>query len=147
MADNRMRIWFALFVLAVFCMGAAAGVFVGRRMDRLDSPGRPLAGWRYPGLASRPSGGPPPQVLLERLTRELDLDESQRQQIGAVLKASRGRVEVLQRDVRAQFDSEQRALHDEIRKLLTPDQQERFDRSIERGRRTRPGRGRGQGRR
>jgi hypothetical protein len=147
MADSRMRIWFALFVLAVFCLGVAAGMFLRRPMDRFDPLGRPLAGWRRPGPGGGPAGGPPPQVLLERLTRELDLDVAQRQQIGAVLEASRGRVEVLQRDVRAQFEQEQRALRDEIRKLLRPDQLERFDRSIERGRRLRPGRGRGQDRR
>jgi hypothetical protein len=146
MADSRMRLWFALFVLAVFCLGAAAGVFVGRRMVRFDRPGR---GGPIEGLGPRggPAGGPPPQLLLERLTRELDLDASQREQIGAVLKASRGRVEVLQRDVRTRFETEQRALHDEIRKLLTPAQQERFDRSIELGRRGRAGRSRGQDRR
>lgn len=146
MADSRMRIWFALFVLAVFCLGAAAGVFVGRRMERVDRPGRggPIAGV---GPRGGSPGGPPPQLLLERLSRELDLDASQREQIGAVLRASRARVEVLQRDVRARFETEQRALHDEIRKLLTPAQQEQFDRSIERGRRGRIGRGPAQDRR
>jgi hypothetical protein len=139
MADSRMRIWFALFVLAVFCVGAAAGIIVGRRIDRFDRPGR------FEAIRGGPRGGPgggPPQLLLERLTRELDLDAAQQEQIRAVLRDSRGRVEELQRDVRTRFDAEQKTLHDEIRKILTPEQQPRFERIVEQGRR-----GRGAGRR
>jgi hypothetical protein len=40
MSDNRTRLWFALFVLAVFCMGAAAGLFIGGRLGDGDRPGR-----------------------------------------------------------------------------------------------------------
>jgi len=146
MADSRMRVWFALFVLAVFCLGGAAGMFIGARLERPDRPWRSGVGYDPgPGRGQRgvPGGGPPPEVLLERLTRDLGLDSSQREQIGAVLEASRERVGQFQREVRAQFDTEQRTLREEIRKVLTPDQQERFDRSLERGRR---GRGRGPGR-
>jgi uncharacterized membrane protein len=150
MADSRTRVWFALFVLAVFCLGAAAGVFVGRRMDTADRQGRggPMPGFGGPGgPRGGPGGGPPPQVLLERLTRDLSLDAAQRDKVRDVLEASRPRVERLQREARDGFEAEQRALHDEIRTLLTPDQQERFDRLIERGRRgNRDGRGRGQDR-
>jgi len=145
MPDNRMRVWFALFVLAVFCLGGAAGMFIGVRLERPDRADRSVPGIEPgSGRGSRggPGGGPPPAVLLERLTRDLDLDPSQREQIGAVLKASRERVGRLQRDVRAQFVSEQRTLREEIRKVLTPDQQQRFDRSLERGRRSGRGRGR-----
>jgi Spy/CpxP family protein refolding chaperone len=143
MADSRMRIWFALFVLAVFCFGAAAGILIGMRMDRSDVPWRRLPGAdRAAGLRGGPGAGPPPQVLLERLTRELDLDQSQREQIRTVLEASRGRVIALQRDVRGRFDDEQRTLREEIRKVLTPEQQEKFERTLERRPR---GRGRGGG--
>ena len=145
MADNRMRIWFALFVLAVFCLGAAAGIFIGARMDRPERPWRSgsVGPERGGGLRGGPGGGPPPQVLLERLTRELDLDEAQREQIRSVLESSRGRVATLQRDVRERFDNEQRTLHEQIRQVLRPEQQQKFDRSVERGPRGRgPGRGR-----
>ena len=32
MSDNRTRIWFSLFVLAVFCVGLATGLLIGRRI-------------------------------------------------------------------------------------------------------------------
>ena len=139
MSARATRVWFALFVLVVFCAGAALGLAVGRRMDG----GRLGAGPPY-GPGGR--GGPPPEILLERLTRQLELAEPQREQLRAVLRASRDRVETLQRETRAGFEAEQRQLHAEIRKVLTPDQQERFERAF-RGRRGRgPGRGSGQDR-
>ena len=146
-SGSRARVWFSLFVLAVFCLGGAAGLVLGRQIERNDRYDRPREG-RPPigpgGQRGGPGGGPPPQVLLERLTRDLDLKSDQRAQLDVVLHASRDRVEQLQRDVRGRFDEEQRSLHEEIRKILTSDQQTRFDRFIQEGRRGRgPGRGRG----
>ena len=40
MSDNRARIWFALFVLVVFCLGGAGGFFLGRQLPQ----GRVFAG-------------------------------------------------------------------------------------------------------
>ena len=34
MSDSRVRIWFSLFVLVVFCVGLAGGVLVDRAMAR-----------------------------------------------------------------------------------------------------------------
>ena len=44
------------------------------------------------------------------------------------------RIESLQHDVRQQFDREQQNLRDELRKVLRPDQQERFEQTFGRGR-------------
>jgi hypothetical protein len=139
-SGSRARVWFSLFVLAVFCLGGAAGLVLGRQIERNDQFDRPREG-RPPfgpgGPRGGPGGGPPPQVLLERLSRDLDLTSDQRAQLDVVLRASRDRVEQLQRDVRSRFDEQQRSLHEEIRKILTSDQQTRFDRFIQEGRRGR----------
>jgi hypothetical protein len=130
MSDSRPRIWFSLFVLAVFCLGLASGVLLGRRM--VGPPGR-LSG-NFPG-PSGPGpgrrGGPPPGVLLDRLDRELSLTDDQRASIGVVLKASRERLDQFQQDTHNRLEGEQRALREEIRKRLTPPQQTQFDRWIE----------------
>lgn len=128
MPDSRVRIWFSLFVLAVFCVGIATGVLLGRRMHP-DLPERPRFGFGGAG-PDRPGGrgGPPPGVLLQRLTRDLDLDATQREQVSAVLEASRERVRELQRGTRGRFEAEQRRLREDIRGLLRPEQQQRFDR-------------------
>lgn len=141
MSDNRVRLWFALFVLVVFVVGLAGGVVLdrsfGRRgsFDRASDRGGPRGpmnvgpGGQGPGSGSRRGGGPPPAVLVERLARELDLTAEQRTKIEEVLTARRTRLETVQREVRERFDAEQRSLRDEIRKVLTPEQQEKFDRN------------------
>jgi hypothetical protein len=146
MSDNRVRIWFSLFVLAVFCVGMAGGVLLGRSIGRrpyLDRPfdrGGPRAasdvGGSGPGSGvGRRGGGPPPRVLVDRLTSELDLTAEQRTKIEEVLTARRTRLETVQREVRERFDAEQRSLRDEIRSVLTPEQQQKFDKNQqERGR-------------
>ncbi|HEX2453698.1 MAG TPA: hypothetical protein VHI99_08345 [Vicinamibacterales bacterium] len=127
MSDNRVRVWFSLFVLAVFCLGLAAGVVIGRRM--VGFPGPPFGpGFGGPG---RGRGGPPPERLVERLTSELQLNADQRTQIDAILKARRQKLEDLQHDVHARFEREQQELRDEIRKVLTPDQQQHFDKLMQ----------------
>jgi hypothetical protein len=143
MSDSRPRIWFSLFVLAVFCVGLAAGVLLGRRM--VGPPGRAFGDFGGPpGLPGGRRGGPPPGILLDRLSRELSLTEDQRTRIDVVLKTSREHLDRLQQETHNRLENEQHALRDEIRTLLTPEQQQRFDRWIEENPPRGPGR-RGRG--
>jgi hypothetical protein len=128
MSDSRPRIWFSLFVLAVFCVGLASGVLLGRRM--VGPPGRPFGEIGGPGLASGRRGGPPPGVLLDRLNRDLGLTEDQRGRIDVVLRTSRERLDRFQQDTHDRLEAEQRALREQIRTELTPEQQQKFDRWI-----------------
>ena len=152
MADNRTRIWFTLFVLVVFAAGLAGGVALDRSIARrayLDrgfdrggprgpmdfGPGGPGSGPGAGPVGSRRGGGPPPRVLVDRLASELDLTADQRTKIEEVLTARRTRLETVQREVRDRFAAEQHSLRDEIRTLLTPEQQQKFDKNEqERGR-------------
>src|SRR5262245_13876274 len=132
MSDSRVRIWFSLFVLAVFCVGLAGGVLTGRLISRrvLFDRGFDRGAYRGPdfGPGGRGRGGPPPDVLAGRLTQELDLTPDQRARVETVLKESRARIEALQREVGGRFEAERQQLRDEIRHVLTPEQQPRFDR-------------------
>jgi len=133
-----MRVWFSLFVLAVFCLGLASGMVIGRRMI-----GPPPFGGGFGGPLGRGRGGPPPERLVERLTSELQLNTEQRTQIDAILKSRRQRLDDLQHDVHARFEREQQELRDEIRKILTPEQQQQFEKLMQDeprgpGRRSRP---------
>jgi Spy/CpxP family protein refolding chaperone len=137
MSDSRVRIWFSLFVLAVFCVGLAGGVLIGRwtSIDRAALRAlRPPREFGPGPMGGRP-GVPPPGMLLERLTRDLELTPDQRTQIEGVLAARRSRLDALQQDVHARFEAEQRSLRDEIRKVLTPEQQEKFDKQAAESRR------------
>jgi len=122
MSDNRARIWFALFVLAVFCLGAGTGILIGRNMGPPPFAPFPLHGGR---------GGPPLPMLLDRLTSELQLDATQTSQIKSIMDQRRGRLEQVHRDARERFEKEQGELHDAIRAVLRPDQQQKFDRFLE----------------
>lgn len=139
MTDNRTRIWFSLFVLAVFCVGLAVGLVIGRRLSPPPPQrgGGPIFDGRG-GPGGR--GGPRPGMLLERLDRELQLTADQRTRVQAIFDERRARLESVQRDLLARADQERRELQAEVRKVLTPEQQQRFDRWIEqepRGRRER----------
>jgi hypothetical protein len=144
-SDSRARIWFSLFVLAVFCLGGAAGIAIGRHLPPplflggRGGPGGP-GGRGGPGrggpgfLLGRGPGGPPPLPpdLINRLASELQLDGSQQAQVKTILDDRRGRLEQVHRDARDRFDQEQRELHAAIRAILRPDQQQKFDRFLER---------------
>jgi Spy/CpxP family protein refolding chaperone len=136
MPDNRTRVWFSLFVLAVFCVGLALGLVLGRRMPLMPQrSGMFMGPPGGPGI--RPRGG----MLIERLARELQLTADQRVRVQAIFDGRRSHLEAVQRDIAARAEQEQHELQAEIRKVLTPDQQSRFDRWLEqqpRGRRGRP---------
>lgn len=141
MSDSRAKIWFALFVLAVFCVGAATGVVIGRRLGPPLRPERGFFGFgramRGPGPAVFPApegrgGGPLPQDLVNRLTRDLQLDATQQVELRKILDDRRSRLEQVHREAREKFGQEQRELHQAIRAILRPDQQQAFDHFTER---------------
>jgi Spy/CpxP family protein refolding chaperone len=136
MPDNRTRIWFSLFILAVFCLGLALGLVLGRRM-----PLAPQRSGMFMGPGGGPGGRPRAGMLIERLDRELQLTADQKARVQAIFDERRSRLEAVQRDIAARAEQERRDLQAEIREVLTVDQQARFDRWLEkqpRGRRGRP---------
>ena len=145
MTDSRVRIWFALFVLAVFCVGGSGGFILGRHLPRFrEAPGTPGIERGGPGIGRGPGrrGGPPPFArgpgspgglppeIAGRLATELNLDDEQRRQLRAVLDDHRGKLEQVHRDARGRFDREQQELRAAIRALLRADQVQRFDQLI-----------------
>ena len=135
MADSRARVWFALFVLAVFCVGGALGIVIGRRM----APAPPFGprgfdgrGRGGPGIFEPVPGRPPlGPIVLERLTSALNLDADQTARVKQILDERRDRLEQVHREARERFEKEQRELHAAIRAVLRPDQQQTFDHFLE----------------
>lgn len=142
MSESRVRVWFTLFVLVVFCVGLAGGILIGRQIPGQRPFDRLLRGPREVGpplAGDGRRGGLLRGLLIERLSRDLELTAEQRTTIDGALASSRTRLDTMQQDVRDRFDTERRTIRDEIRKVLTPAQQQKFD-QIERD-------GRGRGRR
>jgi hypothetical protein len=131
-----------MFVLAVFFLGGAMGFLVGRHAPPPGGPGpgffggRGRAGGPGPGgpMFGRGAGGPPglPPELLNRLTREVQLDDAQREQVRKLLEERRDRFEQVHREARDRFEKEQRDLHAAIRAVLRADQQQKFDDFLDR---------------
>ncbi|HEX9366269.1 MAG TPA: hypothetical protein VF921_06570 [Vicinamibacterales bacterium] len=153
MPDSRARIWFSLFVLAVFCLGGAGGFFLGRHVspgpffaagpppgsgpDGLGfggpgAPGMRRGGPGRGGLFGR--GGPPPLPpdVVDRLASDLKLDAAQQDQVRKIVDDRRARLEAVHREARERFDKEQTDLHAAIRAVLRPDQQAEFDKFVSR---------------
>jgi hypothetical protein len=142
MSDNRARAWFAAFVLLVFCIGGVIGLRIGAR--RLLAPGNDgprfgfFGGRGGPGrggplLGRGPIGPPPlPPDLVNRLSRELQLDAPQEDQVKKILEERRERFERIHREARERFDQEQRDLQAAIRGVLRADQQQKFDTFLDR---------------
>jgi Spy/CpxP family protein refolding chaperone len=131
MAFTRSSIWFAVFVLVVFLMGLATGITI----DRFASPAR-----RPTRAVGGIGAGPRPAVLADRMSRELDLSDAQKQQLEEIFKRAAGRLETFRRESRQEFGALSRELDAEIEAVLTPEQREKF-RQMRPGRR-RPPRGR-----
>jgi Spy/CpxP family protein refolding chaperone len=65
--------------------------------------------------------------LLDRFSSTLQLTPQQREQVGAILEAKRQRIDALRAEIRPKFDELRMSTGAEIRALLSPEQQTRFD--------------------
>ena len=101
----------ALACLAGLLAGAAGGWWAGRELF----PRR--WGWeqRY-------------EKMLERFSSELKLAPEQKEQVKALLEAKRQKMEALRNEVRPRREEIRQSTQSEIRKLLSPEQQTKFDR-------------------
>jgi Spy/CpxP family protein refolding chaperone len=77
--------------------------------------------YRY-GWLHQPGGGP-----VDRMSRDLDLTPSQREEVAELMEDTRGRVGHLRREFQRQRRKVLLNAYIQIRASLTPDQQKRFD--------------------
>lgn len=116
--------------LALVLLGLLIGVTLGRFGPR---PGRPAFG---------PEWGPPRRPpLMAVIARELDLTPSQRDSLAVILERHRRVLESQRRAIEERMGPERDSLRDEVRAILTPEQQGRFDRIVRGWERRRHGRG------
>jgi len=104
------------FLMAVFVLGAAAGVLGTMWATRT-------------GLAA--TSGPPSkfskQGAMEWLNTELKLTAEQQQQLGVILDETASGYEAIRERVRPEYDQVRQQSRDRIRAILTPEQKARFE--------------------
>ena len=67
------------------------------------------------------------QRLVNRLSAKLGLTPEQRTQVASIFEAKRQQLEALRAEITPQFEALRAATRAEIRQLLSPAQQQRFD--------------------
>ena len=113
-----MKRWKSIVgVLLVFLLGALAGAAVMHRVDRQ----------RVEAVLSG-RGGATADLIVRRLTRSLDLDPAQRDQVRAIVTETRRDVVEIRKPVQAQVEAAIERSRARVRAILRPDQQEKFDR-------------------
>jgi len=112
--------WVVAFGLVVFAAGVAAGVLA--------------AGYLHttPRVTERMLLPPPPEAIAQMLGDELQLTAAQRAELDAIVAAKRRMLALRREDMRRRFEQDANSLASDIRQILTPAQQEKFEEIIAR---------------
>jgi Spy/CpxP family protein refolding chaperone len=102
--------------LVIFCAGFVAGGLVVRELSAPAAP--PPATW---------SGQTKLQTLLRRMDRELALTPEQHDQVEKIISASQEKMREVSKPVSLEMRKQTVSACAQIRALLTPDQQVKFD--------------------
>ena len=135
------RVAAVLVMAALFLMGAVAGgVAVGvvtagdeaprarwERDGRRAGPGE--RGDRFRGPRGFAAAG-----FVDRMDRELELDDAQRDSVAAILESQRQAAEATLRDVAPRLRAGVDSAHEQIRRVLDDGQRARFDALLQRDR-------------
>ena len=113
MMSNRKAL---AFLLAVFVLGAAAGVLGTMWATKTGL----AAGSAGPSKFTKPAA-------MEWLTNELKLSAEQQLQLGPILDETATNYEAIRERVRPEYDQVRQQSRDRIRAILTPEQKARFE--------------------
>lgn len=70
--------------------------------------------------------------MLNHLQRKLDLNAEQKAKVGEILQTKREKIKALRSEIRPKFEELRHSANQEIRQILTPEQQKKFDQIQER---------------
>jgi uncharacterized protein (UPF0335 family) len=118
MMPGTHRYWVVAFGLVVFSAGVAVGVLTAGYL--------PLT----PRTTERMLLPPPPEAVARMLGDELQLSAAQRTELDAIVTAKRRMLALRREDMRQRFEQDANSLANDIRQILTPAQQQKFDEII-----------------
>ncbi|MEJ7575809.1 MAG: hypothetical protein WKF74_02260 [Pyrinomonadaceae bacterium] len=113
---TRLKVW--LVVMGVFALGCITGA-------SLDGAYRLRAGGERREM--RGSGRRSSGEVLEKMRRDLSLNDNQATEIGRILEQTHTEYRSLRAEVRPRYDRIRQSARTQIRSLLTPEQQKVFD--------------------
>ena len=116
--STRLKLWLA--VAAVFVLGCTTGALLDSayrlRVDAAREDGREGA-----------RGHRSPEQMLERMRRDLNLDDRQAAEVRKIVDETSNEYRSLRSEARPRFDAIRQSARTRIRALLNPEQQKRFD--------------------
>jgi Spy/CpxP family protein refolding chaperone len=108
-------------LVVVFVLGVALGALgltvMNRRVYGARAEVRPVSRTQAPD----------PTRAVSRLTRDLDLTPDQQQRLGEILTNTQSRYNAIRQQMNPQFDQARAQSRDQIRQILTPEQQPKFE--------------------
>ncbi len=117
-----------LATMVIFGCGVVTGALLMK--TELPPAGVPAELAQHPSTSTNQ---PPPLAqiqrpeFLRRMQKQLDLTASQRDEIAKIMKASQERNRPLWDQIAPQMREEVKRVREEMRQVLTPDQQKKFD--------------------
>jgi Spy/CpxP family protein refolding chaperone len=115
---TRLKIW--LVVVGVFVLGCVTGASLDS-LYRLRASGDP----RMEHKGRRDKGN-----RFEEMKRDLNLNDQQASAIQSIIEQSREKYRALRKETSPRFDAVRAEAQAQIRALLNPEQQQRFDAEI-----------------
>ncbi len=113
-----MKRWKAVCgVVLIFLSGAVAGALVAHRVDQRGVEAFLSAGRGATG-----------DLIVRRLSRSLDLDRAQREQVRAIVTETHREILDIRKPVQPAIDAALERARARVRAILRPDQQATFDR-------------------
>lgn len=83
--------------------------------------------WQGKDFRRFPKDGDMKKFMMDKLDRELHLSAEQRTQIEAIFKEKHPQMLALHEEMRPKFEALRGATHEEVRKVLNPEQQQKFE--------------------
>jgi Spy/CpxP family protein refolding chaperone len=123
MDTTKTRREAALLVIAVFLLGVLLG-----------GVGNHVWGERVWGshTVSRSNGFPPRNLVISDFTRELELTPDQQKQLGTIIDQTRAKWTALYAPLQSEHEKIRQDGRNQIRGILTPGQQSKFDAFMQR---------------
>ena len=116
----------AIFIaLGIFAIGIVCGALGQRYLQQTERPPFSSEGTRRggPSRADR---------VLDIMTRNLALTEDQRRAIGGILHQSREEIGSIRAQIREQMQAREATVREKIRAVLTEEQREKYDATMQR---------------